>query len=138
MDVYKINETKDTRNEVPFRLNNLLDNISKEYARKAGGRALLFEHRHKNVGDITVRGDADKLEQILDNLLTNAIKFTLSGTIRFHTEYMAGRLYVEVGDTGIGMDEETFGTCLPSVRACGAGDKLGRFRSWAFLSRKLL
>ena len=91
MDVYKINETKDTRNEVPFRLNNLLDNISKEYARKAGGRALLFEHRHKNVGDITVRGDADKLEQILDNLLTNAIKFTLSGTIRFHTEYMAGR-----------------------------------------------
>ena len=54
-----------------------------------------------------MRGDADKLEQILDNLLTNAIKFTLSGTIRFHTEYMAGRLYVEVGDTGIGMDEET-------------------------------
>ena len=107
MDVYKINETKDTRNEVPFRLNNWLDNISKEYARKAGARALLFEHRHKNVGDITVRGDADKLEQILDNLLTNAIKFTLSGTIRFHTKYMAGRLYVEVGDTGIGMDEET-------------------------------
>ena len=28
MDVYKINETKDTRNEVPFRLNSLLDNIS--------------------------------------------------------------------------------------------------------------
>ena len=27
MDVYKINETKDTCNEVPFRLNNLLDNI---------------------------------------------------------------------------------------------------------------
>lgn len=107
MDVYKINETKDTHNEVPFRLNNWLDNISKEYARKAGARALLFEHRHKNVGDITVRGDADKLEQILDNLLTNAIKFTLSGMIRFHTEYMAGRLYVEVGDTGIGMDEET-------------------------------
>ena len=70
MDVYKINETKDTRNEVPFHLNNLLDNISKEYARKAGGRALLFEHRHKNVGDITVRGDADKLEPVSYTHLT--------------------------------------------------------------------
>ena len=62
MDVYKINETKDTRNEVPFRLNNLLDNISKEYARKAGSRALLFEHR-QNISDITVEETADKLEQ---------------------------------------------------------------------------
>ena len=49
MDVYKINETKDTRNEVPFRLNSLLDNISEEYARKAAGQALLFEQKHENV-----------------------------------------------------------------------------------------
>ena len=46
MDVYKINETKDTRNEVPFRLNSLLDNISEEYARKAVGQALLFEQQN--------------------------------------------------------------------------------------------
>ena len=107
MDVYKINETKDTRNEIPFRLGSLLDNISEEYARKAAGQALLFERCHEIVNNITVRGDADKLEQILDNLLTNAIKFTPSGTVRFHTGYAEGRLHVEVGDTGIGMDRET-------------------------------
>lgn len=107
MDVYRINETRDTRNEIPFRLGSLLDNISEEYARKAAGQALLFERCHENVNNITVRGDADKLEQILDNLLTNAIKFTPSGTVRFHTGYAEGRLHVEVGDTGIGMDRET-------------------------------
>ncbi|WP_455606328.1 ATP-binding response regulator [Bacteroides sp.] len=109
MDVYKINETKDTRNEVPFRLNSLLDNISEEYARKAVGQALLFEQKHENVNNITVRGDADKLEQILNNLLTNAIKFTPAGTVCFHTRYAESKLHVEVGDTGIGMDKETLG-----------------------------
>lgn len=109
MDVYKINETKDTRNEVPFRLNSLLDNISEEYARKATGQALLFEQKHENANNITVRGDADKLEQILNNLLTNAIKFTPAGTVRFHTRYAESKLHVEVGDTGIGMDKETLG-----------------------------
>ena len=109
MDAYRINETRDTRNEIPFRLGSLLDNISEEYARKAAGQALLFERCHENVNNITVRGDADKLEQILDNLLTNAIKFTPSGTVRFHTGYAEGRLHVEVGDTGIGMDRETLG-----------------------------
>ena len=107
MDVYRINETRDTRNEIPFRLGSLLDNISEEYARKAAGQALLFERCHEIVNNITVRGDADKLEQILDNLLTNAIKFTPSGMVRFHTGYAEGRLHVEVGDTGIGMDRET-------------------------------
>lgn len=106
MDVYKINEARDTRNEVPFQLGSLLRNISEEYARKACDKALLFEQGHE-VTDVMVKGDADKLEQVLDNLLTNAIKFTPAGTVRFHTGYAGGKLHVEIGDTGIGMDKET-------------------------------
>lgn len=106
MDVYRINEVRDTRNDVPFRLDRLLENISKEYARKAGYKALLFDREHRDCG-VTVKGDADKLEQILDNLLTNAVKFTQSGSVGFHTSYAGGRLCVEISDTGIGMDGET-------------------------------
>lgn len=106
MDVYKINEARDTRNEVSFQLGNLLRNISEEYARKACDKALLFEQGHE-VTDVMVKGDADKLEQVLDNLLTNAIKFTPAGTVRFHTRYAGGKLHVKIGDTGIGMDKET-------------------------------
>ena len=68
-----------------------------------------MKQKHENVNNITVRGDADKLEQILNNLLTNAIKFTPAGTVRFHTRYAESKLHVEVGDTGIGMDKETLG-----------------------------
>ena len=108
MDVYRMNEAWDTRNDVPFHLGKLMDNISKEYARKAGYKALLFEQKHRGC-DVTVKGDADKLEQTLDNLLTNSVKFTRSGTIGFFTEYAGGWLSVSITDTGIGMDEETLG-----------------------------
>lgn len=106
MDVYLINEVRDTRNEVPFRLDELLRNISQEYARKAGQKALLFEQKRQNCG-VTVKGDPDKLERILDNLLTNAVKFTRSGTISFFTRYADGELHVRIEDTGIGMDGGT-------------------------------
>lgn len=106
MDVYKINEARDIRNELPFRLDKLLDSVSAEYSRKANDKALIFESEHEGTR-VTVRGDTDKIEQILDNLLTNAIKFTQTGTIRFLSRYAEGKLHVEISDTGIGMDEET-------------------------------
>lgn len=106
MDVYKINEAKDTKNEIPFLLDKLLERIADNHSRKANDKALIFEAAYKNTA-VTVRGDADKIEQILNNLLTNAVKFTPSGSIRFLAEYSEGRLNVEVGDTGIGMDSQT-------------------------------
>ena len=47
----------------------------------------------------------DRIAQIIDNLLTNAVKFTESGTISFNARYGDGHLYLEVKDTGIGMNE---------------------------------
>ena len=76
------------------------------FPRKAISKALILYSVHENCS-LTVKGDADKLEQVLDNLLTNAIKFTPSGTVNFHSGYSDGKLHIEIRDTGIGMDEET-------------------------------
>lgn len=43
----------------------------------------------------------------MDNLLTNAVKFTESGTIALNACYHEGLLTLEVKDTGIGMSQET-------------------------------
>lgn len=106
MDAYRINEAGDLRNDTVFYLDRFLQRISDEFSRKAISKALILYSVHEN-SSITVKGDADKLEQILANLLTNAIKFTPSGSISFHSNYLEGKLQVEIKDTGIGMDEET-------------------------------
>lgn len=106
MDAYRINEAGDLHNDTPFYLNRFLKRISDEFSRKAASKGLILYSEH-NGSNVTVKGDADKLEQVLANLLTNAIKFTSRGNINFHSEYSDGKLRIEIRDTGIGMDEET-------------------------------
>ena len=106
MDAFRLNEACDLRNDTPFRLGHFLQRISNEFSRKANAKALIFYSEHEN-SSLTVKGDADKLEQVLANLLTNAIKFTPSGSIDFHSSYLGGKLRIEIKDTGIGMDQET-------------------------------
>jgi PAS domain S-box-containing protein len=56
---------------------------------------------------LAVRGDRDRLQQVLWNLLSNAIKFTAQGgTITIHAEQRAGAVRIAVADTGIGIAPE--------------------------------
>lgn len=127
LDVYRLNESKETRNDIPFRLDSLLERIAEEYTLPANNKGLLFEKELKEV-DVTVKGDADRLEQVLDNLLENAVKFTMQGSITFSAAYGDGHLHVKIKDTGIGMSEETvkkifnpFEQGAPEVNAGGFG-----------------
>lgn len=106
MDAYRINEAGNLRNDTPFYLDRFLQRISDEFSRKATSKGLILYSEHKG-SNVIVKGDADKLEQVLANLLTNAIKFTSRGNVNFHSEYSEGKLRIEIRDTGIGMDEET-------------------------------
>ncbi len=59
-----------------------------------------------------IRGDRERLMQILNNLFSNAIKFSDSGEIRLDVDFTvegesAGVLRVRVSDQGAGMDPET-------------------------------
>ncbi|MEO6877783.1 MAG: PAS domain-containing sensor histidine kinase [Gemmatimonadaceae bacterium] len=60
---------------------------------------------------LTVRADIDKLQQILLNLLTNAIKFTdARGHIRIGCTQTDGWVTISVSDTGIGIAAEKLAT----------------------------
>ncbi|MDT5269306.1 MAG: hypothetical protein QOH49_1492 [Acidobacteriota bacterium] len=54
-----------------------------------------------------VNGDADRLQQVIWNLLTNAIKFTPEGgKVLITLESVHSRVEITVHDTGIGIDDE--------------------------------
>ncbi len=52
-----------------------------------------------------LRGDHNRLRQILFNLVGNAIKFTEYGSITLRMSWHTGMTYIEVRDTGIGMSQ---------------------------------
>lgn len=106
LDVYRLNEAKETPNNVPFRLNVLFDRIAIGAAQIINDKGLLFKHDYRNI-DVTVIGDEDRIEQIADNLLSNAVKFTQSGSVGIAASYEDGQLVMDISDTGIGMSEET-------------------------------
>ena len=59
----------------------------------------------------TVRGDPDRIQQVLLNLLRNAVNYTASGSITLGIEIVldgshAGRLRFSVTDTGCGISKE--------------------------------
>lgn len=56
--------------------------------------------------EVVVETDAGRLRQVLINLVGNAMKFTVAGTIRFGYEIQQERVIFKVSDTGIGMSQE--------------------------------
>lgn len=54
-----------------------------------------------------VLADEIRLTQILFNLLHNAVKYTVEGSITLHASMEADKAHICVTDTGIGMDAET-------------------------------
>lgn len=104
LDIYRMNGSKESRHDVPFHLDVFFDRIQDTYRQKANNKGLLFIVENTGL-DVNVLGDMDRLEQILDNLLGNAVKFTDSGHIHLVALYKEGNLSLIVSDTGVGMDE---------------------------------
>ena len=59
--------------------------------------------------DRTYTGDASRIRQIVDNLVSNAIKFTSKGNVSLTVNYGEGQLIILVGDTGKGIAKEEQG-----------------------------
>ena len=66
---------------------------------------ILLEMNNQN--EIIVNGNLDRLRQVFDNLISNAIRYTVNGSVVMSTERNNGIIEFKVQDTGIGIDSES-------------------------------
>ncbi len=88
----------------PFSLDELLHTVAEAFDSRAAEKRLEFRCVFDPLLPGTVRGDPLRLRQVLDNLLGNAFKFTVKGSVELRVSRTgATGVRFEVADTGIGI-----------------------------------
>jgi signal transduction histidine kinase/CheY-like chemotaxis protein len=112
LDMSKIDEGKMTIAHEAFNLENVAESITSIIYPQAESKGLIFAMPLIDVTDTVLLGDSLRLNQVLLNLLSNALKFTPpGGSVRLEIRQLQKkngrvRLRFTVSDTGIGMSEE--------------------------------
>ncbi len=113
LDLSKIEAGKLTVEPAQFSLVDTLEELIAVFAVQAHQKGLELCHRLDASLPLVVVSDRQRLVQILNNLLGNAVKFTDQGVILLETQVVGfgenERLCIEVIDTGIGIAEEEQG-----------------------------
>lgn len=108
LDLSKLEAGKMEIENIPFRIREVIENVSETNRFKAEEKGLKFEvFISPEVPDV-VKGDPTRLNQVLTNLCSNAIKFTEYGRVNISVAPSKDGKFVSfrVSDTGIGIPED--------------------------------
>ena len=92
-----------------FNLRDEVERITDDLRPEALKQGLLLLFRSDLDAKAIVHADKGKVHQIVHNLINNALKYTRKGhvTVFIHDNAQNKKIYVEVIDTGIGMNQDT-------------------------------
>ena len=104
VDITSIEAGRMALNESNFEIRPLLEESASNYRAEAHKKKLkiLISAPDK----IRVRGDRDRIMQVMDNLVENALKFSQSGSITLTAEAFSQKVRISVSDTGAGIPAE--------------------------------
>ncbi|MEO8244940.1 MAG: PAS domain S-box protein [bacterium] len=110
LDMSKIEAGKLELESVPFSLVDLAERVEESHALRAEEKGLGFEVLIGVGSEGRLLGDPHRMQQVLNNLVSNAIKFTERGEVVVKITARADKpLHIEVRDTGIGMTPAQLG-----------------------------
>lgn len=103
LDYHRLEAGKMDLHPVAFNPHELLTDIYNSFLPLAEKKQLQLDFKEKLPETLTLEGDPFRIRQIVDNLLSNALKFTAAGGITLQAEYHGNQFVFCVSDTGCGM-----------------------------------
>jgi signal transduction histidine kinase len=112
LDVSKIESGALTLNIQPMDLDETISSIIVDYRNNLAD-AIRTQNAKKEKVEIKyepkklmVKGDRERIQQVMSNLINNALRFTKEGAIIVKTQVIDGLAQITVKDTGSGIDPE--------------------------------
>lgn len=125
LDLAAIESGKLRFEKISFRLDDLLPPLISMFAYQAKEKKISLDYKIGPALNVALLGDPVRLNQILINLISNAVKFTHAGSIqvrcsaekRNKSGYM---VKIEVADTGVGVPSDKLDTIFDSFSQADA------------------
>jgi two-component system, OmpR family, phosphate regulon sensor histidine kinase PhoR len=90
-----------------FRVNEFLESIGKDFEALTHARGIAFKTVFQTTAEDEIYGDRDRLRQVLNNLLSNAVNYNKTGgEVLLSSEKTAHGIEIAVKDTGVGIPAE--------------------------------
>jgi PAS domain S-box-containing protein len=111
LDFTKLDSGKIELSSIDFNLRELTQSLYQSFSYKAREKGIVFDVEYDEKMPFMVKGDNFRLSQVLNNLISNAIKFTREGSVKLRVvlaEDKGASLVTKfsVIDTGIGIAED--------------------------------
>ena len=111
LDFTKLDSGKIELSAIDFNLRELSQSLYQSFSYKAREKGIVFDVEYDEKMPFMVKGDNFRLSQVLNNLISNAIKFTREGSVKLKISLVEekGAAFItkfSVIDTGIGIAEE--------------------------------
>ena len=126
LDYHKLESGKAERHEVSFQPTALVSECVAQIQPLAMAKQLRLATDINVAEDMFCRSDAFRIKQIVNNLVSNAIKYTDEGEVRVGITVLNGWMTLSVSDTGCGMTPEELQSVFNAfTRLPGAQGKEG-------------
>lgn len=105
LDVTRLHSGRLSIDLRPLRLDQTVEHVVSTFRGLAEGEGV--QVMATVPGAVTIQADRERLDQVLANLVSNAVKFTPhGGQVQVHLEVGEGQVRLRVRDTGLGMTPE--------------------------------
>ncbi|WP_333600557.1 hybrid sensor histidine kinase/response regulator [Flavobacterium sp.] len=128
LDFSKIEKNEITLDITEFDLVKTVEHIATNFTREAKDKGLEFTFIKGDELPQLVKGDIARLNQILQNILSNALKFTQEGFVKFKLDAKkekANKVIITftISDTGVGISKEKINSIFDSFSQEGITNK---------------